>query len=116
MASHVLHGIPMYYMATEKCCCESKGLSKDEAPPSICVICYMGRVSRVPKRPRLKKLRGVFPLPPSVYIGVSCHLGLPSRELGSKQVGRFKVMSEDVSHDLEEGCKLRLLRVCSRGV
>ena len=27
MASHVLHGIPMYYMATEKCCCESKGLS-----------------------------------------------------------------------------------------
>ena len=41
---------------------------------------------------------------------------LLSSELCSKQVGRFKVMSEDVSHDLEEGCKPRLLRVCSRGV
>ena len=57
-----------------------------------------------------------FPLPPSVYICVSCDLGLLSSELCSKQVGRFEVMSEDVSHDLEEGCKLRLLRVCSRGV
>ena len=60
-----------------------------------------------------------FPLPPIVYIGVSCDfadLGLLSSELCSKQVGRFEVMSEDVSHDLEEGCKLRLLRVCSRGV
>jgi hypothetical protein len=27
MASHALHGIPMYCMATEKCCCKSKGLS-----------------------------------------------------------------------------------------
>ena len=57
-----------------------------------------------------------FPLPPIVYIGVSCDLGLLSSELCSKQVRRFEVMSEDVSHDLEEGCKPRLLRVCFRGV
>ena len=32
------------------------------------------------------------------------------------KVGRFKVMSEDVSHDLEEGCKRRSFRVYSEGV